>query len=91
MIDQGRAHMPLNIRHDDDLILNEVDNILGSPSTELFATWARDTNPPSPRLWHNNRIRGTVVTTQLRGPDRRGHDVRCVTYLDTTMHAHRDR
>ena len=72
------------------LILNEIDNILASPRTELIATWSDPDPDASPRLWHRNPVRGTVVTAQFQHP-RHVEDVRCITYLTTTMPLHADR
>ena len=96
MIDQARdrlVYVPPGNTSRDELIFSEVNEILGSPSTTTIPTWdhSRPERPVSPRLWHRNPDRGTVVTSQMRRPHPQQMDVRCITYLTNYMNPHDNR
>ena len=96
MIDQARdrlVHVLPGDTSQDQRISREVNDILGSPSTETIPTWdhSRLDRPVSPRLWHRHPVHGTVVTSQMRKAHPTQQDVRCITYLTNYMNPHDNR
>ena len=96
MIDQARDRL-MNVgpgdNRQDQQMFQEVNDILASPSTLTLPTWdnSNPDRPISPRLWHAHPVHGTVVTSQMQGEHRYGHDVRCITFLSTWMNPHDNR